>query len=63
MTNKIAEVRNKKKMTQKELALIVGISRPYVSNLENFKFEPTQSLMKKIADALEDDVMNIFFSN
>ena len=39
-----------------ELAASVGISQPYLSEIENFKRQGTTALMKKIAKALEVDV-------
>lgn len=63
LENKIAECRKNKKIKQKELADMVGIQRPYLSDLENNKYEPGGLLMLKIAKALCIDVNEIFFIN
>jgi len=61
LENKIAEYRKNKKLIQQELADMVGIQRPYLSELENGKNEPGGLLMLKIAKALGVDVNEIFF--
>jgi len=63
LENKIAEYRKNKKLTQQDLADMVGIQRPYLSDLENSKYEPGGLLMLKIAKALCVDVNKIFFIN
>jgi putative transcriptional regulator len=45
LKNRIAELRKIKKITQKELAKKIGISRPYLSKLENGKNEPGGNLI------------------
>lgn len=44
--------RNFKNLTQDELALILGVSRPYVSMIENGKRVPSPELRLKISKAL-----------
>jgi putative transcriptional regulator len=63
LKNKIAEYRKDKGLTQKQLANKVGITRPYLSDIENCKYEPGGSLILKIAEALCTDVNVIFFIN
>ena len=63
LQNKIAEYRKNKEITQQELADAVGITRPYLSDIENCKYEPGGSLIFKIAYFLELDVGVIFFIN
>lgn len=60
MENKIAVYRNSKKISQAELAKKVGISRPYLSNIENSKKEPSCNIALKIAIALNKKVEDIF---
>lgn len=64
MKNKIKEVRLSKGMTQDELANKSGLTRPYISKLENNE-EPVikNTTMIAIAKALEKSVSYIFFSN
>lgn len=57
---KIARI--KKKLTQKELADIVGVSRDYVSSLENGRAKnPSIELMKNLSKALDVSVTELFF--
>lgn len=60
MLNKIAEFRRKRGLSQEELAQIVGVSRPYLSDIENGKGSPGGPLILKIAKALDEKVENIF---
>ena len=62
MKNKLAEIRKKKGLTQKELAAMTGLSRPYISNLEHNMWEPKRNTMEIIAKALKTAVQHIFFS-
>ncbi len=48
----LANLRNQNKMTQENLAKIVGISRVYLSNLEKRKYNPTVDIVIKLAKAL-----------
>ena len=57
---KIARIR--KGITQEELARSAGITRYYLSSLENGKAKnPSVELMKKIAKKLEMTVGELFF--
>lgn len=61
-SNKIKEYRKKKKMTEKELAHLVGISTGYLCHLEKgTRNNPSTEIMKKIAYELEESVLDIFF--
>jgi len=59
--NKIAYYRNKKSMTQDKLAKITGISRPYLSDIENDKKKPSCLIALKISKVLNEPVEDIFF--
>ena len=60
--NRIKEFREKQNMTQQELSKKSGISRSYISQLENNKFSIIKSsTMTAIADALKKPVSTIFF--
>ena len=50
---KVRNYRIKNGMTQKELAMKIGISQNYLSQLENEKFDIKLSLLCKIANALK----------
>ena len=51
--NKIKKMRLKKKMSQEELAKAVGISQPYLSDLEKGNRSGTEETIKKIMEVLE----------
>lgn len=64
MIFKIKEIREKKKMSQEELATKSGVSRTIISNLESGAFiNTTASTISKIAKALEVKVSDIFFDD
>ena len=48
--NRIAELRKKKKMNQKELGSIVGVAQNTICNWENEKREPDYDSLIKMAD-------------
>lgn len=50
---KIKEFRHAKKLTQKQLAEKVGISRNFLSEIENGKYDIRLSLLCNIAEALD----------
>lgn len=52
----IRKNRNAKGMTQDELAEKIGISRNYVSDLENDRYMPSVKTLSKIAVALQMDL-------
>ncbi|WP_425059170.1 hypothetical protein SCACP_38430 [Sporomusa carbonis] len=60
LKNIIVKTRKIKKITQQELAKI-GIKRPYLSDIENCKYQPGGELMLNIAKALNVAVEEIFF--
>ena len=45
--------REKKDMSQVDLATALGVDRAYISNIENGRMNPTLSTLEKIAGALE----------
>lgn len=62
MGNMIREIRKRKKLSQEELAEKSGVSRTIISGLESGRQEvTTTATLKKIADALEYSVKEIFF--
>lgn len=60
MDNKIAEFRKRLGMSQEDLAQLVGVSRPYLSDIENRKYSPSGPLLLKIAKALGENVETVF---
>ena len=59
--NNLKHFRIKSKLTQEELAKKVEITRPYLTEIENGKRNPTIKIAKKIADILGVTVDKIFF--
>ena len=58
---KIARI--KKRLTQKELADVVEVSRDYIASLENGRAKnPSIELMKKLSKALNVPVTELFFN-
>lgn len=60
MHNKIKKIREDVGMTQDELAKKAGISRPFLSNVENGAAVPTVTKAVDIASALGKTVDEIF---
>lgn len=58
--NKVAELRKEKLMSQETLAGLVGLSRTYISEIENNKKQPNVKLAIKIAESLGTNVESIF---
>ena len=52
IAQKIKDIRISKNLSQKEIALSVGIDRGQYSRIENGKVEPTLSSLEKISKAL-----------
>jgi len=62
MANRVAEFRLKHDMTQEELAAKSNVSRTYLSLIETGTQENiTNTVMTKIANALDESVADIFF--
>lgn len=60
--NNIATIRKIRKMTQQELADIIGIERTSLSQLETGAYYPSAETMKKISDALNAPLGEVFFN-
>ncbi|MDC4242139.1 MULTISPECIES: helix-turn-helix domain-containing protein [Clostridium] len=59
--SKIAEIRNSKGISLSKLARDAGISKGYLSNIENgIKENPSVELLEKIASALGVNVSDLF---
>ena len=60
--NNLKKYRKQKNMTIRELSEISGVSMGYICHLERgTRKNPSKEVMKKIADALEKNVIEIFF--
>ena len=59
----IKSIRKNKNISLYELSKRTGISRTYLRNLENNKsFNPTISILEKIAEKLEVNIKDLFYS-
>ena len=63
-TNRLKITRKNKNITIKELSEISGVSIGYICHLENgTRKNPSKEIMEKIANALGENIMEIFFKN
>lgn len=60
MKNHIRNLRKEKKLTQQELAGLLGVSRQTVISIELGKYDPSLPLAFKIARVLNKSVESIF---
>jgi transcriptional regulator with XRE-family HTH domain len=50
--NNLKRIRNKKAITQGDIARSLGVSRGFVSNIENGKTNPTLATIARLANAI-----------
>lgn len=60
---KLIEARKAKKMTQQELANLVGINRAFLANIERGKHAPSLKVARSIANVLGEDIETLFFDD
>ena len=61
LKNKLKEVRQKKNLSQQELASMVGVSRNTISSLETGQYEPTAKLAYILCIALDMKFEDLFY--
>ena len=61
LKNNLKEIRTKKKLSQKDLADMVGVSRNTISSIETGQYSPTAKLALTIAIALDKKFEDIFY--
>ena len=61
LKNKIKKYRTEKKLSQQELADMVGVSRNTISSLETGQYEPTAKLAYILAIALDKKFEDLFY--
>ena len=61
LKNKLKEVRSKKKLSQQDLADMVGVSRNTISSLETGQYEPTAKLAFVLCIALDMIFEELFY--
>ena len=61
LKNRLKEVRAEKKISQQELAAMVGVSRNTISSLETGQYEPTAKLAYVLCIALDMTFEELFY--
>ena len=61
LKNRLKEVRAEKKISQQELATMVGVSRNTISSLETGQYEPTAKLAYVLCIALDMTFEELFY--
>jgi len=60
MKNRVKELRKTKKMTQEELADVIGVSRQTINAIEKEKFDPSLPTAFKMAELFNLKIEDIF---
>ena len=61
LKNRLKEIRAEKKLSQSELAEMVGVSRNTISSIETGQFSPTAKLALILCIALDKKFEEVFF--
>ena len=61
LKNRLKEVRKEKKLSQTELAEMVGVSRNTISSIETGQFNPTAKLALVLCIALDKIFEELFY--
>lgn len=61
LKNHLKEVRNEKKLSQSQLASMVGVSRNTISSIETGQFTPTAKLALVLCIALDKKFEELFY--
>ena len=59
--NNVAAIRKEKRMSQSELAELVGVSRNTISSIETGQYQPTAKLALLLCVALDKKFEDLFF--
>tara|TARA_X000001036_G_scaffold201741_1_gene189467 strand:- start:1424 stop:1627 length:204 start_codon:yes stop_codon:yes gene_type:complete len=60
MKNKVREFRNKRGLTQDELADLIGISRQAINAIEKEKFDPSLPTAFKLSELFKTSIEELF---
>ena len=60
MKNKVKEFRKNQKLTQEELAQLIGISRQAINAIEKEKFDPSLPTAFKMAKLFKTSIEKLF---
>ena len=61
LKNRLKEIRSEKKLSQSQLADLVGVSRNTISSIETGQFNPTAKLALILCIALDKKFEDIFY--
>ena len=61
--NNIRQIRKQRQGTQIDLAVMIGIDRAYLSEIENGRTNVSLNILYAIADALNTDIIQFFNRN
>lgn len=61
LKNRLKEIRTEKKISQQELADLIGVSRNSISSLETGQYEPSAKLAYILCIALEKKFEELFY--
>ena len=61
LKNRLKEIRAEKKLSQQDLADMVGVSRNTISSLETGQYEPTAKLAYVLSIALDMKFEELFY--
>lgn len=61
LKNNVAQVRREQRMSQAELANLVGVSRNTISSIETGQYQPTAKLALLLCVALDKKFEEIFY--
>ena len=61
LKNCLKEIRTEKKLSQSDLAQMVGVSRNTISSIENLQFCPTAKLALILCVALDKKFEDVFY--
>lgn len=61
LRNRLKEIRKEQKLSQDELAKMVGVSRNTISSIETGQFSPTAKLALVLCIALDKKFEDIFY--
>ena len=61
LKNNLAEIRKEKKLSQQDLANLVGVSRNTISSIETGQYQPTAKLALLLCVALDKKFEEIFY--
>ena len=60
MKNKVKDFRKKKKITQNELADLIGVSRQTINAIEKDKFDPSLPTAFKLSELFKTSIEELF---